>query len=118
MTCLGPILRSYLIQFSWRYIFFINIPLAIIAILMITKLVPSQVRDQAHRPIDWRGGIIVALAMITLIIPLQQSRSLGWTNSLVWGPVCSCHAVYHLYCRGEKNAGSYYKTAGFLKLGI
>lgn len=85
MTCLGPILGSYLIQFSWLYIFFINMPLAIIAILMITKLVPSQVRDQAHRPIDWRGGIIVALAMIALIISLQQSRSLGWTNSPVWG---------------------------------
>ncbi|RBP99720.1 MFS transporter [Bifidobacterium xylocopae] len=81
MTCLGPILGSWLVTYSWRAIFFINLPLALAAIAMIALMIPTDLRSggDGHR-IDWLGGLIAGAAMVALIVPLQQGRSVGWSD--------------------------------------
>ncbi|MFT8330549.1 MFS transporter [Bifidobacterium psychraerophilum] len=88
MTSIGPIAGSYLIAFSWRYVFFINIPLALAALLLTAWLTPQDravaggVR-QGH--LDWPGALLAALAMVALIVPLQQGASVGWTDPRIIG---------------------------------
>ncbi|MGO3358027.1 MAG: MFS transporter [Bifidobacterium crudilactis] len=88
MTSVGPIAGSYLITFSWRYVFFINVPLAVAALLLTAWLTPGDdvlVDNRTKSHLDWPGAILAALAMIALIVPLQQGASVGWTDLRIIG---------------------------------
>ncbi|MCI1636235.1 MFS transporter [Bifidobacterium sp.] len=88
MTAVGPIAGSYLIAFSWRYVFFINIPLAVAALLLTAWLTPRDevlVSSRTSGHLDWPGAVLAALAMIALIVPLQQGASVGWTDLRIIG---------------------------------
>jgi EmrB/QacA subfamily drug resistance transporter len=64
-TLLGPVLGGYLAsQGLWRYIFFINIPLGIVCILLLWKIPePAKKREQK---IDWLGALLVTLGLSSL----------------------------------------------------
>ena len=96
MTCLGPILGSWLIQYSWRDIFFINLPLALVAIAMIVSMIPkdSPTTEPGSQHIDWAGGLAVGLAMIALIVPIQQGSTVGWSD---WRIIASFGASLVLF---------------------
>jgi EmrB/QacA subfamily drug resistance transporter len=88
MTSIGPIAGSYLIAFSWRYVFFINIPLALAALILTALLTPRDVRSAAtlsRGRLDWWGACLAALSMITLIVPLQQGAAVGWADPRIVG---------------------------------
>jgi EmrB/QacA subfamily drug resistance transporter len=94
-SVLGPVLGGFLAgQASllgidgWRWIFFINVPLGLLAFLAVYRVLhlPHVRRD--HR-IDWPG----ALALVTFIVPLliiaEQGRLWGWTS----GRALACYAI-------------------------
>src|SRR6202789_1804509 len=58
LTAIGPILGGYLTQWTWRAIFWVNIPVAIIALVLIVLSKP----DTVHRParMDYRGLVLIA----------------------------------------------------------
>ncbi len=58
LTAVGPILGGYLTQWTWRAIFWVNIPVAVIALVLIAVSKPSTV----HRParMDYRGLVLIA----------------------------------------------------------
>lgn len=88
MTAVGPIAGSYLVTLSWRYIFCINLPLALAAIVLITFLVPGDTNRFLQKALvhtDWVGAALAAVAMITLIVPLQQANSVGWLDLRIIG---------------------------------
>jgi MFS family permease len=93
MTAIGPIAGSYLITFSWRAVFFINLPLAIAAVSLIWALTPADGSTglaAGLASMDWPGAVLVALAMASLIIPLQQGGTVGWTDvRIIGGLLCS-----------------------------
>ena len=93
MTAIGPIAGSYLITFSWRAVFFINLPLAIAAVSLIWALTPADGNTglaAGLASMDWPGAVLVALAMASLIIPLQQGGTVGWTDvRIIGGLLCS-----------------------------
>lgn len=66
MTAIGPIAGSYLITFSWRAVFFINLPLAIAAVSLIWALTPADGNTglaAGLASMDWPGAVLVAMAM-------------------------------------------------------
>ncbi|MFT8593366.1 MAG: MFS transporter [Bifidobacterium sp.] len=83
MTAIGPIVGSYVITFSWRYVFFINLPLAMVSLVLIQWFVP---RDSMHlhrsgfSKVDGLGAFLAAAAMVALILPLQQGSDVGWSD--------------------------------------
>ncbi|RLP77479.1 MFS transporter [Mycetocola tolaasinivorans] len=88
MTAIGPIAGGYLTQWTWRSIFWVNIPLAIIALVLLmlgrraAALTPSApVRD---RRIDVPGAILVAAGMSLVIYALQRFGELGWGTTWIW----------------------------------
>ncbi len=82
MTALGPILGGQLVLWDWRAIFWINIPIAIGALLILAfQKVPRTV---TKRGIDWKGAILVALGMTILVGGLQQASNWGWDSGLTW----------------------------------
>ncbi|HVX57637.1 MAG TPA: MFS transporter, partial [Candidatus Saccharimonadales bacterium] len=75
-------LGGYLTDWTWRAIFWINIPIAIIALALLARqVVPSNRKEQS---IDWQGAAIIAASMIVAIIGLQQASVWGWGSALTW----------------------------------
>jgi EmrB/QacA subfamily drug resistance transporter len=77
-TALGPVLGGYLVEWSWRYIFWINVPVALAA-LALTAVAPIVQEGVAER-IDWRGAALVALGMGLSVTGFSQASVWGWTS--------------------------------------
>jgi EmrB/QacA subfamily drug resistance transporter len=82
LTAIGPILGGYLTEWTWRAIFWVNIPVALIALVLIAV---SKPKTQYHRaPIDYRGAVLLAAGIGLSIFGLQQSALWGWSNAATW----------------------------------
>ena len=99
MTALGPILGGYLIEVTWRAIFWINVPIAIAAVLLTLKAKPDDTRRPA--PIDYRGFILFALGMGLVVLGLQQSSTWGWGDPLTIGSIVSGAILMAAFVRAE-----------------
>ncbi len=78
LTAVGPILGGYLTQWTWRAIFWVNLPVAAMALVLIVISKPTS----AHKPspIDWRGAGIIAAGVALSVFGFQQSSIWGWQN--------------------------------------
>jgi len=84
-TALGPIVGGWLIQHaSWRWAFFINLPLAA-AVIAISLAHLAESKSVAAKRVDWTGVVIVTVGLGALVYGLIESSHLGWTHPLVYG---------------------------------
>ncbi len=77
-TAIGPIAGGYLTEWTWRAIFWVNVPVAIIAIILTVLSKSNTVRKK--EPVDWNGAILITLGMGLSVLGLQQASSWGWGN--------------------------------------
>jgi EmrB/QacA subfamily drug resistance transporter len=85
LTAIGPIAGGYLTQWTWRSIFWINIPVAIIALLLIWRSKPDN-QSQPTR-LDYRGTVLITGAMGLIVLGLEQSSVWGWSSLATWACV-------------------------------
>ena len=78
LTAIGPILGGYLTQWTWRAIFWVNLPVAAIALVLIVISRPRTV----HRParMDYRGLALIASGVALSVFGFQQSSIWGWSD--------------------------------------
>jgi len=82
-TAIGPVIGGWLIEnVSWRAVFFINIPLALLVILMSLWRVPES-SDKESAGLDWWGAILGALGLGALVYGLIESSRLGFSDRSV-----------------------------------
>jgi EmrB/QacA subfamily drug resistance transporter len=82
LTAIGPILGGFLTQWTWRAIFWVNIPVAIIALVLIVIAKPVTEYRPAH--MDYRGLVLVASGVALSVFGFQQSSNWGWSNPGIW----------------------------------
>jgi EmrB/QacA subfamily drug resistance transporter len=82
LTAIGPIAGGYLTQWTWRSIFWINVPVAIIALFLIWKSKPDDERHPTK--LDYRGTVLISGAMGLIVLGLQQSSTWGWSSPRTW----------------------------------
>src|SRR3954465_8761562 len=68
---LGGVLSTYA---SWRWIFLVNVPLGLVALLLAVRLVPD-VRGPRAAPLDWRGFALVAVGVAALVVGMENVGS-------------------------------------------
>ncbi len=82
-TALGPVLGGGLIQYlSWRWVFFINVPLAVAVIVISLWRVPES-RSKHEGRIDWLGALAATFSLTALTFGMIESARLGWTQPRV-----------------------------------
>ena len=82
LTAVGPIAGGYLTQWTWRAIFWINVPIAVIAIVL---AVMAHIETRGRREsIDFRGALLAALGMGLSVFGFEQAADWGWSNAGTW----------------------------------
>ena len=82
LTAIGPIAGGFLTQWTWRSIFWINVPVAALALVLLARAhVTSPRRDER---IDYPGAALVALGMGLSVVGFEQAAPWGWGNPATW----------------------------------
>ncbi|MBV9505070.1 MAG: DHA2 family efflux MFS transporter permease subunit [Acidobacteriia bacterium] len=99
---LGPTLGGWITDnFTWRWIFFINVPIGIISLLLTNKLVEDppylqKLRAQGRPRIDFMGLGLIVIAVGCLQIVLDKGQEADWFSS-TWITVLLATAIYTLF---------------------
>jgi MFS transporter, DHA2 family, multidrug resistance protein len=94
---LGPVLGGWLIDhWGWRWIFYINVPIAIVGIAMVSVFVhdPPYLKRGFER-IDWAGIALLTVGLTTLQLVLERGQSFGWfaSNWIITGAIVAVLAI-------------------------
>jgi EmrB/QacA subfamily drug resistance transporter len=104
LTAIGPIAGGYLIEWTWRAIFWINIPVALIALILIALSKPPNERHPA--PIDYRGLVLIAGGVGLSVFGFQQSALWGWGNPAIWVSIAAGVVLLVVFAAVERKTES------------
>ncbi|NDU71687.1 MFS transporter [Actinomadura sp. DSM 109109] len=90
----GPLLGGLLVDadlfgLGWRTIFWINVPVSVLALAIGAKVLPES-RSASTAPLDLRGALLAAAGILLLLLPIIQTESWGWgwgSHALLAGAV-------------------------------
>ena len=82
LTAVGPIAGGLLTQWTWRSIFWINVPIALLALILLAAahIAPSRRRER----IDVRGAVLAAVGMGLSVLGFEQAPEWGWDSAGTW----------------------------------
>src|SRR6266478_1456550 len=83
-TALGPVIGGWLIEHvSWRAVFFLNLPLAVIVLLLVVQRVPESRNEEESRKLDFLGAGLATLSLGAIVYGLIESSRLGLQSPTV-----------------------------------
>jgi EmrB/QacA subfamily drug resistance transporter len=89
-SAVGPVLGGWLVDhFSWRGVFFINLPLALVVVGLALWHVPESRDVKAGARVDWPGALTVTLGLGGVVYGLIESNRLGLSHPMVVGTVAA-----------------------------
>ncbi|MFF9209461.1 MULTISPECIES: MFS transporter [unclassified Streptomyces] len=99
LTAVGPLLGGWLTDWTWRAIFWVNVPVAIVA-LALTALarIPAHRRDE---PLDVPGAVLIAVGMGLSVLGFQQAATWGWDSVATWACIAGGLVVLGVFGRYE-----------------
>jgi EmrB/QacA subfamily drug resistance transporter len=105
-TAIGPVLGGWLIEHaSWRWAFFINVPLAAGVIVISLWHIPES-RNSDARHIDWLGALLATAGLGGVVYGFIESTNLGWAQPLVFGSLVAGFACLLGFAFVEARVGS------------
>ncbi|MDY0162641.1 MFS transporter [Desulfobotulus sp.] len=82
----GPAIGGFLLSVaSWRLIFYVNIPIGLVATLLVLRYLKESTRQKGIRNFDWQGTLLAALSMGLLLMALTHGYDWGFTSFLFLG---------------------------------
>src|SRR5438094_1105518 len=89
-AAVGPVLGGFLIEHgSWRWVFFINVPLAVIVLALTFWQVPESRNPQVPRSVDWIGAGLITVGLGGNVYALIESAKRSWNDPVVVGALLS-----------------------------
>jgi EmrB/QacA subfamily drug resistance transporter len=105
-NAVGPLLGGGLTDLlSWRWIFFLNLPIAVIAVAVVWRVVPPAAVDAKDQRIDYAGIAALSIGLLALLLALDLGIDLGWTSAPILGLFAVAVASLLMFARVERRAG-------------
>jgi EmrB/QacA subfamily drug resistance transporter len=102
---LGPLIGGFLTEnWSWHLIFFINIPIGIVALAVIARLLPTVKRPDASHNFDYLGGAVFTVAVSAFLIGLTNKQTNDWGTFAVGGLILIGLALWGVFIFIEARA--------------
>ncbi len=105
-TVVGPLLGGLLVEHaSWRWVFYVNLPVGILAILGIGRYLPAGTSEGTGRPLDVLGAGLLALASAAGMLVLSLGgQALDWGSGMLLGLAALAVALTAAFLRRERRA--------------
>ncbi len=81
----GVLVQANIAGLEWRPVFLVNVPIGVAVVLFAGRLLPESHGDRSSRP-DLRGGGLLAIMLLGVLIPATMGRDLGWPS---WMLLCA-----------------------------
>jgi len=110
----GPTLGGWLAeQFSWRYVFYINVPVGLIALVLSIAFIPRDVSIEKEKKFDIAGAVTFMAGLATLMLGLNKGAEWGWTSWSFLGLILMSVVLIVIFVRTERRS-----KAPMLDLGL
>jgi EmrB/QacA subfamily drug resistance transporter len=102
---IGPALGGFLTDnVGWHWVFFVNLPIGAVALVIIWRLLPPIKHPERARSIDYLGSAVFTGALVPILIGLTNKQTMEWTNPAVGGLVLLGLALSVLFVWVESRA--------------
>ncbi|WP_367329422.1 MFS transporter [Limosilactobacillus sp.] len=78
-SIIGPLLGGWLVDtWSWHWVFYVNVPIAIVAITIISIFYRNSGQQAAGKPVDYLGATLLVTSLTTILVAVQLIGSVAW----------------------------------------
>ena len=110
----GPVLGGFLIEHaSWRWVFFLNLPVALAVVAITIWHVPESRNEKAAATLDWPGALLASIGLAGLVYALIESAKRSWSD-----PVLIAVSVLGVSALAAFVAVEYNSSVPLLPLGL
>ena len=104
-SVIGPLLGGFLTtSLTWRWIFYVNLPIGVLAFAVLAATLPSR-SDETHHRIDYLGAALLAGALSALVLCCTLGgTTYGWGSPVVVGLGVAALVLVVLFARAERRA--------------
>jgi EmrB/QacA subfamily drug resistance transporter len=100
---LGGVLTDLL---SWEWIFFVNVPVGIVAIAAALRFVPESRDESAHRSFDLAGATTVTSGLVVLVYGIVKAQEYGWGSTRTIGTLALAGALLAAFVAIERRSAA------------
>jgi EmrB/QacA subfamily drug resistance transporter len=101
-TIAGPTLGGFLVTaFDWRWIFFVNLPIGVLVLVLAITVIPRVRVERTHR-LDLTGVLIATAALFCLVFALTEGQRYDW-NGVIWGLFAAAAVALTLFLLQQRS---------------
>ncbi|BCZ45639.1 hypothetical protein psyc5s11_17060 [Clostridium gelidum] len=90
-AAVGPPLGGIILQYlNWKYIFYVNVPISIIAIVFAVIALNESYDTTVSKKVDAAGAILLMISIFCLVFPLLKGNDYGWQSKIIVSLFCIC----------------------------
>ena len=106
-NAVGPMLGGFLTdELSWRWLFFVNLPIALFAMFVTWREVDESAVDSAERRIDYLGVATLSVAVVSTLLALDEGTDAGFTSPAILGLFATAVVFFAAFAFIERRQGA------------